>query len=79
MTCLSFYSGETGRGVVKAFIDEKDGKGNAWIRVQWEIGKEVKVYRFGAEGFVDIVASKVTHGGNVYVDHLPCIGKNSVL
>lgn len=67
--------GESGKGTVKAFIDNKDGKANAWVRVQWDIGKEVKEYRFGAEGFVDIVASRVSHGGKVYVDHLPVIGK----
>jgi len=60
---------------VKAFVDKKDGKANAWVRVQWDIGKELNEYRFGAEGCVDVVASKVTNGGKVYVDHLPFIGK----
>ncbi|KAH3880251.1 hypothetical protein DPMN_004161 [Dreissena polymorpha] len=66
--------GETGRGIIKAFVDEKDGKYRAWVRVKWDVGKEMKEYRFGAEGYVDVIASKVVPIGKVYSDHLPFLG-----
>lgn len=57
-----------------AFVEDKDGLANAWVRVKWECGHDVKEYRFGVGGYVDVVAAKVSHGGKVYIDHLPVIG-----
>ncbi|XP_060553304.1 E3 ubiquitin-protein ligase MIB1-like [Ruditapes philippinarum] len=57
-----------------AFVEDKDGLANAYVRVKWEIGHDVKEYRFGVGGFVDVVASRVSKGGKVYVDHMPVIG-----
>ncbi|KAL4225843.1 polymerase member 15 [Mactra antiquata] len=72
------YTGSDGgdctKGIIQAFVDEKDGLANAWVRVKWEIGHDVKEYRFGVGGYVDVVASKVVNGGKVYCDHLPVIG-----
>ena len=61
-----------------AFVENKDGLANAWVRVKWEIGKELKEYRFGVGGYVDVVASKVCKGGKVYVDHMPVVGEDTL-
>lgn len=70
--------GDLNKGTVKALIEEKDGIANGWVRVEWEIGKEVDEYRFGANGYVDVVAVKAIHGGDVYMDHIPLVGNNVI-
>lgn len=69
-----YITGDASQGIVQAFVEEKDGLANAWVRVKWDIGHDVKEYRFGVGGYVDVVASKVTQSGKVYNDHLPVIG-----
>jgi len=69
--------GDTGHGLVKAFIEEKEGLFCAWVRVLWDVGKEVCEYRLGADGAVDLAAVKATEGGKAYCDHLPVIGRET--
>ena len=74
MICI-FAGGDTNKGTVVSFVDLKDGVANGWVRVRWELGNREEEYRLGAGGYVDVVAFKTSVGGNVYVDHLPLVGK----
>ena len=58
-----------------SFVALKNGVANGWVRVKWDISNNVAEYRLGADGSVEVVASKLVKGGKVYADHLPVVGE----
>ena len=58
-----------------SFIAFKSNVSNGWVRVKWAVTNIVGEYRLGAEGAVEVVASKLENGGQVYADHLPVVGE----
>ena len=58
-----------------SFVPLKNNVVNGWVRVKWEVTKNVGEYRLGADGNVEVVASNTVEGGTVYADHLPVVGE----
>ena len=58
-----------------SFIAFKNNVSHGWVRVKWAVSNVVGEYRLGAEGAVEVVASKTVNGGTIYADHLPVVGE----
>ena len=72
---VCFEGGDNNKGTVMSFIAFKSNVSNGWVRVKWAVTNIVGEYRLGAEGAVEVVASKLENGGQVYADHLPVVGE----
>lgn len=52
------------------------------MSIYWKYNNKLQYYRLGAEGCVDVIASRLTestNGGTVYVNHLPVVGNIIIL